>query len=722
MAQPTDNCCDPVLLERLINQSLAGEQLATVETRLNECASCREMLERMVGPTGFWDIANSRLFGVETQQPPDASDCTSDVSPPLEFLRALLGPTDHPDSMGRLGSYEITGVIGIGGMGIVVKGHDASLNRYVAVKLLSPQLANNGAARQRFSREAKAAAAIIHENVLAIHAIDTWKGIPYLVMPYIRGCSLAKRIRQEGILPFTDILRIAQQIASGLSEAHRQGLVHRDIKPANILLGQGSERLKISDFGLARAADDASLTRSGAITGTPLYMSPEQSRGEPVDTRSDIFSLGTLLFEACTGHPPFQAETPFGIIRRIQEDTPRSIHDFNPQVPQWFCQLVEVMLSKSPDARRFDSAELADLFRCGLAHQLQPAGTPLPEPIRALQPATNFRVWITLSLLVIPILFFIPVVWTMATTTDGHGLRSHPPKRTTSKKSLPVVSSEPDKVSRLQETVATTAGHAISYRMKVGEKIYFRGQLSIQQNEGRMESPIGISLTVLAQPSENEYELKYEFTHQNFVRYNLQGLRNPFSPSAITGEVATLNNCSKRGRFKIRNDGAIQGRSQPGMLPGQLGPILEVLFPSLDGLEPNGAEVTEVRSIDLPCILRPFSIGPAPPDVDTILVERISSTTVKLDRKNLAQLTSRSVDVILSDDTKTPANERQKIGLISKYQIDPETGQVHSINIHRDLSDLNSDQRASHSGCELILERVDRAAYEQPFSSGSLSN
>src|SRR5947208_756630 len=131
------------------------------------------------------------------------------------------------------------------------------------------------------------------------------------------------------------MLRIGLQIADGLSAAHAQGLVHRDVKPANILLENGVQRVKITDFGLARAADDASLTQSGTITGTPTYMSPEQAGGERLDQRSDLFSLGSVLYALCTGRPPFRAPNSMAVLKRVCEETPRSIREVNPEIPDW---------------------------------------------------------------------------------------------------------------------------------------------------------------------------------------------------------------------------------------------------------------------------------------------------------------------------------------------------------------------------------------------------
>src|SRR5262249_44429364 len=160
---------------------------------------------------------------------------------------------------------------------------DPSLHRPVAIKVLAAEYAANGSARKRFAREAQAAAAVVHDHVVPVYAVDAAAAPPYLVMAFIPGRSPQQRIDQTGPLELKEILRIGMQAAAGLAAAHAQGIVHRDIKPANIMLENGVERVRITDFGLARAVDDASVTRSGAVAGTPQYMAPEQARGETVD-------------------------------------------------------------------------------------------------------------------------------------------------------------------------------------------------------------------------------------------------------------------------------------------------------------------------------------------------------------------------------------------------------------------------------------------------------
>jgi serine/threonine-protein kinase len=276
----------------------------------------------------------------------------------LSFLRTSL----NPDLLGRFGRYEVLEPVGRGGMGIVLKARDPLLNNIVAIKVLDPHFAGSEIARKRFAREARAAAAINHNNVIVIHGVAERDGLPYLVMPYIPGGTLADRIRKIGPLELLDALRIGMQIASGLAAAHAQGVVHRDIKPANILLEEGLERVKITDFGLAQVVDDASLTQSGIVTGTPDYMSPEQAQEGPVDYRSDLFSLGSVLYVMCTGQTPFRGATSLAVIRRVCDEQPREIRHINPKVPEWLSQIVKSLHSKHPAGRIQSATEVYDLL------------------------------------------------------------------------------------------------------------------------------------------------------------------------------------------------------------------------------------------------------------------------------------------------------------------------------------------------------------------------
>ncbi|HEV3023120.1 MAG TPA: protein kinase, partial [Pirellulales bacterium] len=362
--------CDPQRIELFLDQKLSNEEQSAFESHLNRCGDCRRRLETAAASDDIWsDVCDSlRDDRVSPDDKiPDDSASGEDVSSRQATILKLLAPTDDDRMIGRWGTYEVVGVVGTGGMGVVLKAFDAALNRYVAIKILAPHLGTSGAAIRRFSREGKAAAAVVHDNVIEIYHVAEAAGLPYLVMPYVRGPSLQRRLDDQGPLAVVEILRVAMQAAAGLAAAHAQGLVHRDVKPANILLADGIERVKLTDFGLARAADDASLTRTGVIAGTPQYMSPEQARGELVDPRSDLFSLGSVLYAMSTGRPPFRAETSYGVLRRITDEEPRPIREINPDIPDWLCGVVRKLMSKHPDDRFQSAHEVAALLEQSLA-------------------------------------------------------------------------------------------------------------------------------------------------------------------------------------------------------------------------------------------------------------------------------------------------------------------------------------------------------------------
>jgi len=410
--------CRPETLQRLIEQDLDPEELQEIESHLTECAACRTRLDSSVADRNLWNEASKFLSddewdrsppeqGVDRSEDFELDELThGDAENILKRLSPWLDSSDDPRMLGRFGGYEILGIIGEGGMGIVLKGFESTLNRYVAIKVLAPHLASNGAARQRFSREARAAAAVLHENVIAIHRVEETRDLPYLVMPYIAGESLQKRLDDTGPLPLIAILRIGRQIAAGLAAAHAQGLVHRDVKPANILLERGVDRVTLTDFGLARAVDDATVTRSGVIAGTPQYMSPEQARGENVDARSDLFSLGSVLYAMATGRAPFRAETSFGILRRITDDPPRPITRINSEIPVWFERLVDRLHAKQPEDRYQTPEEVKQLMEICISHVQQPTATPLPPELAKPQRKRNLLLWILLTFFCSLLCFF----------------------------------------------------------------------------------------------------------------------------------------------------------------------------------------------------------------------------------------------------------------------------------------------------------------------------
>lgn len=276
---------------------------------------------------------------------------------PLEFL----APATRPDSLGRIGHYEVLQVLGQGAFGIVFRAFDDVLHRIVAVKVLSPQMAATSPARKRFLREARSSAQVRHENVVQAYEVGEHP-LPYIVMEFIPGETLQQRLDRTGPVDVAEVVRVGRQIAEGLSAAHANDLIHRDIKPGNILLESGAQRVKITDFGLARTADDASISQSGIIAGTPMYMAPEQAKGETLDQRADLFSLGTVLYQMAAGRPPFRANGTVAVLKRVAEDTPRNIREITPETPQWLCDIIAKLHAKNPDDRFQSAREVADVL------------------------------------------------------------------------------------------------------------------------------------------------------------------------------------------------------------------------------------------------------------------------------------------------------------------------------------------------------------------------
>jgi serine/threonine protein kinase len=280
---------------------------------------------------------------------------------------------------------------------------------------MMPELAAIATARQRFIREARAAAAVSHEHVVTIHAVEEDHAPPFLVMQYVAGRSLQQRIDDTGALELKEILRIGMQAASGLAAAHAQGLVHRDIKPANILLENGVERVKITDFGLARVGDDSRVTQTGVVTGTPQYMAPEQARGEAVDQRADLFSLGGVLYAMCTGYAPFRASSSMAVLKKVCDESPRPISELNSEIPDWLVAIVNKLMAKDVKDRFQSASELSALLGQHLAHLQQPSQVAIParvDPVRSpISPAETSRksVALPIALMLLP-LFVVPAI------------------------------------------------------------------------------------------------------------------------------------------------------------------------------------------------------------------------------------------------------------------------------------------------------------------------
>ena len=299
---------------------------------------------------------------------------------------SFLAPSSQPASLGRLSHYEILDLVGWGGFGVVLKARDEKLQRVVAIKTLADLSEATPEFRQRFLREARAVAAIRSDHVVAIYAVDEIDSRPLIVMEFIEGQSLAGQMT-AGPLPADEVVRIGSQIAAGLAAAHAMGFVHRDVKPANILLEASTGRVKLTDFGLARALDDAATSREGVIAGTPQYMSPEQARGEAVDHRTDLFSLGSVLFAMIAGRPPFEADGSLATLRRLCDETSAPLHDISPGTPPALAELVRRLLSKRTADRPQSAGEVQSLLA-------DPRSSRRGNDLQSAQSSAVVRCWL----------------------------------------------------------------------------------------------------------------------------------------------------------------------------------------------------------------------------------------------------------------------------------------------------------------------------------------
>ena len=328
-------------LTKFVLGKLTPSETTSLEQHLSDCEPCNDTIRMLDVNDTFLDLARVGI-GSLSADPTQLSDNEAqlvnqlmadlrdpehlknkvDATRSLESRAAevirLLEPAEIGGDIGRLGDYRVRELIGAGATGVVFRALDAQLDREVALKVLRPSLGED--ARQRFLSEAKAMAALDHENIVTIYQVGSTEPLAFMAMQWLPGETLEQILERKGRLGNERAVQLGQQIAAGLSAAHDKGMIHRDIKPANIWVESERERVKILDFGLARVMDDApGITETGLVAGTPNYMSPEQSRGEPLDARTDLFSLGCVLFRASTGKQPFESANVLGTLQAIQK-------------------------------------------------------------------------------------------------------------------------------------------------------------------------------------------------------------------------------------------------------------------------------------------------------------------------------------------------------------------------------------------------------------------
>src|SRR5262245_21461632 len=373
-------CPDADVLRGLLDSSLPEPVQREVTSHLDSCTDCQAKLESIASEgTSVLQVARQlqtddrpgktsaywpALHRVEEEMGSSGVAVSATRLDPSRKVQpsksdfSFLDPADDPEHIGKIDRFNVVELVGRGGMGMVFRAFDSCLQRTVAIKLLDPQYARNEQARGRFIREARAAAGVSHENVVTIHHVECVedRDLSFIVMQFVPGRSLQDYLDQNGRLPIREAVRIAAATASGLAAAHATSLIHRDIKPGNILIEESSRRILLTDFGLARLTEDVKLTQTGFVAGTPLYMSPEQARGETVDHRSDLFSLGSVLYAMLTGVPPFPGNSPFSVLKQVTDRRHRSVQTVNPDVPDSLAEIVDRLLEKDP-SKRFESAE-----------------------------------------------------------------------------------------------------------------------------------------------------------------------------------------------------------------------------------------------------------------------------------------------------------------------------------------------------------------------------
>lgn len=394
--------CDKSLLSRYLEAALEADEQLALESHLNGCHSCRATIEAMAADADFWTAATEALDVPKATLPERplsnlslsalaslpsgldtfASDLLSGETPTkstlsqTQMLQRWLDPTIREDSIGRIGKYEVFGVVGQGGMGLVLKAFDTELERMVAIKTLPHHVTSRTDAKLRLAREARAAAAMRHPNIVSVYGLETWRDVPLIVMPLVEGGTLQQHASKQP-LTTEQVLSTAVQIAGALAALHAEGIVHRDLKPSNILLQDGLEHVLLSDFGLARFDGDLAITHSDALAGTPFFMSPEQALGRTLDARSDLFSFGSVLYWLCTHQYPFRGSSNYETLSKLVHSEPNDNELDRLQVPDYLQRLIHRLLAKDPADRWASAEEVVELLQKCLAH-FRSSTEPLP--------------------------------------------------------------------------------------------------------------------------------------------------------------------------------------------------------------------------------------------------------------------------------------------------------------------------------------------------------
>ncbi|MGE3805964.1 MAG: serine/threonine-protein kinase [Gemmataceae bacterium] len=318
---------------------------------------------------------------------------------PAADSRSVLATPLHEGDLGALAGYRVLSELGSGGMGTVYRAIDPQLGRHVALKVMQPQVAQAARAQERFLREARAMAALQSDHVVSIYQVGEADGLPFLAMELLEGQSLQQWLDGGGRPNLPELFRLAREISVGLSAAHERGVIHRDIKPANLWLQSPIGRVKLLDFGLVRLVDDdARLTQDGCVVGTPHYMSPEQAAGGQLDARSDLFSLGCVLYRLCTGRIAFEGNSTLAVLNSLATFEPVPPRQLNADIPEELSALVMQMLAKRPEERPRSAHEVVErIYRMEQSYlasssrifSVMPSLPPTAAPASPAAPASH---------------------------------------------------------------------------------------------------------------------------------------------------------------------------------------------------------------------------------------------------------------------------------------------------------------------------------------------
>ncbi len=379
--------------------------------------------------------------------------CGLDLKP-SDFPPATLSTSIQEIGRGSLmaGRYEVIEEIGAGGMGQVFKAYDRRLHEVVAIKAIRPEICADAQAMERFDNELRLARRIAHKNVARMFDVGTDEGLPYITMEYVSGEDLRSLIQRIGLLPMAKVLAVGRQIAEGLAEAHALGIVHRDLKPHNIMIDrEGNAR--IMDFGIARFTKTKRMTEVGVLIGTPEYMAPEQIEGGDSDARSDLYSLGIILYEMTTGRLPFTGDTPLAVAMKQKTAAPLPPRGLNPQTPPALNELILKCLEKKPE-RRFAGANALAAALSGIERDLSTAERAVTLPVR--RPTRDVTIQFNVRRIVVPIavIAFLAVagvgIWILLT-------RPGAPTAVRAERTLSAPSGKPVESSEAMKTTAELA-------------------------------------------------------------------------------------------------------------------------------------------------------------------------------------------------------------------------------------------------------------------------